>query len=116
MLFFFFFFFQAEDGIRDKLVTGVQTCALPISEGRESAHGNHHHRAAQQSLGQRPHFDGHGRGWTGDGVRGGRSPPHRKRGGSPRPEKHTGRGPRGPPSLVPRSTPHNRRGQHSTTR
>src|SRR2546425_5070704 len=28
--FFFFFFFQAEDGIRDKLVTGVQTCALPI--------------------------------------------------------------------------------------
>src|SRR6266404_1485856 len=30
MLYFFFFFFQAEDGIRDKLVTGVQTCALPI--------------------------------------------------------------------------------------
>src|SRR5687767_15634722 len=29
-VFFFFFFFQAEDGIRDKLVTGVQTCALPI--------------------------------------------------------------------------------------
>src|SRR2546423_2209277 len=29
--YFFFFFFQAEDGIRDKLVTGVQTCALPIS-------------------------------------------------------------------------------------
>src|SRR2546425_8395890 len=27
----YFFFFQAEDGIRDKLVTGVQTCALPIS-------------------------------------------------------------------------------------
>src|SRR3989441_2840545 len=27
----FFFFFQAEDGIRDKLVTGVQTYALPIS-------------------------------------------------------------------------------------
>src|SRR6266536_5992644 len=26
----FFFFFQAEDGIRDPLVTGVQTCALPI--------------------------------------------------------------------------------------
>src|SRR5258708_30424391 len=31
-----FFFFQAEDGIRDDLVTGVQTCALPIS------HWNHH--------------------------------------------------------------------------
>src|SRR5258708_24723063 len=27
----YFFFFQAEDGIRDDLVTGVQTCALPIS-------------------------------------------------------------------------------------
>src|SRR5207244_7309835 len=31
ILFCFFFFFQAEDGIRDDLVTGVQTCALPIS-------------------------------------------------------------------------------------
>src|SRR5439155_2915708 len=29
----FFFFFQAEDGIRDGHVTGVQTCALPISCG-----------------------------------------------------------------------------------
>src|SRR5205807_6481421 len=29
--FFVFFFFQAEDGIRDYKVTGVQTCALPIS-------------------------------------------------------------------------------------
>src|ERR1019366_9282884 len=29
----FFFFFQAEDGIRDWSVTGVQTCALPISVG-----------------------------------------------------------------------------------
>src|SRR5437764_14318003 len=29
--FLFFFFFQAEDGIRDTSVTGVQTCALPIS-------------------------------------------------------------------------------------
>src|SRR5699024_12220460 len=27
------FFFQAEDGIRDRNVTGVQTCALPISNG-----------------------------------------------------------------------------------
>src|SRR5690606_40245363 len=31
MLVFFLFFFQAEDGIRDFHVTGVQTCALPIS-------------------------------------------------------------------------------------
>src|SRR2546430_9765711 len=30
MLCSFFFFFQAEDGIRDLTVTGVQTCALPI--------------------------------------------------------------------------------------
>src|SRR3989440_11029001 len=29
----FFFFFQAEDGIRDLIVTGVQTCALPICGG-----------------------------------------------------------------------------------
>src|SRR3989454_9510330 len=42
MYIFFFFFFQAEDGIRDYKVTGVQTCALPIygrgrapREGRE---------------------------------------------------------------------------------
>src|SRR6266540_83168 len=30
-----FFFFQAEDGIRDRDVTGVQTCALPIYELRQ---------------------------------------------------------------------------------
>src|SRR5256884_8874148 len=30
IVFQFFFFFQAEDGIRDVAVTGVQTCALPI--------------------------------------------------------------------------------------
>src|SRR5437764_11341020 len=30
-----YFFFQAEDGIRDTSVTGVQTCALPISEGSD---------------------------------------------------------------------------------
>src|SRR3990167_9664628 len=31
-----FFFFQAEDGIRDLTVTGVQTCALPISTGERA--------------------------------------------------------------------------------
>src|SRR5438552_18759491 len=31
----FLFFFQAEDGIRDDLVTGVQTCALPILRQRK---------------------------------------------------------------------------------
>src|SRR5712675_1043826 len=34
---FVFFFFQAEDGIRDVAVTGVQTCALPISDLRAAA-------------------------------------------------------------------------------
>src|SRR3712207_8580863 len=34
MIIAFFFFFQAEDGIRDIGVTGVQTCALPISDQR----------------------------------------------------------------------------------
>src|SRR2546429_2560595 len=33
----YFFFFQAEDGIRDVAVTGVQTCALPISIGARPA-------------------------------------------------------------------------------
>src|SRR2546421_2203304 len=31
-----FFFFQAEDGIRDLIVTGVQTCALPIFQAMDS--------------------------------------------------------------------------------
>src|SRR5205809_7668749 len=34
---FYFFFFQAEDGIRDVAVTGVQTCALPICQLRDGA-------------------------------------------------------------------------------
>src|SRR2546427_8629223 len=34
-----FFFFQAEDGIRDLTVTGVQTCALPIYEGLRPREG-----------------------------------------------------------------------------
>src|SRR5438034_5331662 len=36
---FFFFFFQAEDGIRDHCVTGVQTCALPIFKTMVSGGG-----------------------------------------------------------------------------
>src|SRR2546429_5408979 len=35
----FFFFFQAEDGIRDVAVTGVQTCALPICSNVSGANG-----------------------------------------------------------------------------
>src|SRR2546422_6841819 len=34
-----FFFFQAEDGIRDVAVTGVQTCALPISQSKTCRNG-----------------------------------------------------------------------------
>src|SRR5256885_11104415 len=46
----FFFFFQAEDGIRDYKVTGVQTCALPICRGRATCGGggsaaHHRHRS-----------------------------------------------------------------------
>src|SRR5699024_11304459 len=37
VLFIHVFFFQAEDGIRDRNVTGVQTCALPISSATTSA-------------------------------------------------------------------------------
>src|SRR5688572_30946193 len=43
LLIFFFFFFQAEDGIRDLTVTGVQTCALPI-----------YPRPARRAPGRRP--------------------------------------------------------------
>src|SRR5260370_8763680 len=45
---FFVFFFQAEDGIRDSSVTGVQTCALPIS------HANALDRFAQRAAVQGP--------------------------------------------------------------
>src|SRR5437016_6167725 len=37
----FFFFFQAEDGIRDWSVTGVQTCALPICSAQSKVHRGH---------------------------------------------------------------------------
>src|SRR5258707_6259880 len=39
----FFFFFQAEDGIRDIGVTGVQTCALPISKPSRSMFQHRRH-------------------------------------------------------------------------
>src|SRR5256885_12726782 len=62
----FFFFFQAEDGIRDYKVTGVQTCALPICEcvarpGACSAAGpgvaRRHRRAALHAIGGQPVHD-----------------------------------------------------------
>src|SRR2546427_6641359 len=77
LVFFFFFFFQAEDGIRDLTVTGVQTCALPILPDHR------HHPPAMPGAGhargpvRRPH-----RGRTGPGR-------HRGRGLQHRSEEHT---------------------------
>src|SRR6266852_9999558 len=45
----FFFFFQAEDGIRDATVTGVQTCALPISCGA-GIHAPEHHSESPEAM------------------------------------------------------------------
>src|SRR5207247_5495641 len=50
----FFFFFQAEDGIRDPLVTGVQTCALPISEARPPRFSTHRGGRAHAGTEIRP--------------------------------------------------------------
>src|SRR5258706_10861675 len=49
MFFFFFFFFQAEDGIRDWSVTGVQTCALPICLA-QAAGGDQRHEGAGHAV------------------------------------------------------------------
>src|SRR5260370_5950859 len=46
-----FFFFQAEDGIRDSSVTGVQTCALPISPAASSARARAQRRPASGNEG-----------------------------------------------------------------
>src|SRR2546430_3375466 len=49
----FTFFFQAEDGIRDLTVTGVQTCALPISterSGREARRVHFQHRDVRERV------------------------------------------------------------------
>src|SRR5215216_503941 len=44
------FFFQAEDGIRDDLVTGVQTCALPISGHGAGTIGSAHPTGAADAA------------------------------------------------------------------
>src|SRR5436305_7226506 len=46
----FFFFFQAEDGIRDADVTGVQTCALPISFSMDGTQTGSINVAIQKGL------------------------------------------------------------------
>src|SRR5690606_40026720 len=63
----FFFFFQAEDGIRDFHVTGVQTCALPIYKDpalclrevrRCRTSSRHRHEIGRRSDGHWPHIPG----------------------------------------------------------
>src|SRR5256885_6208075 len=47
-----FFFFQAEDGIRDYKVTGVQTCALPIYHRLLERVGEMHGEYARENIGR----------------------------------------------------------------
>src|SRR5688500_9134686 len=70
-----FFFFQAEDGIRDYKVTGVQTCALPIC-GRRVLRGRRRGREGHRSRAPR-------RGRTGDPRRPGPLTPHSVPGSGP---------------------------------
>src|SRR2546421_9311183 len=49
-----FFFFQAEDGIRDLIVTGVQTCALPIWAREAGAHRGWPERGARGVIATGP--------------------------------------------------------------
>src|SRR5256885_5180120 len=64
----FFFFFQAEDGIRDYKVTGVQTCALPIEERGIGSADRHAASISDEGSGNWLQFPGkqacheHGRG------------------------------------------------------
>src|SRR6266511_3394131 len=55
---FIFYFFQAEDGIRDFHVTGVQTCALPITGSGLHARKIEQHRGVRRVLVQRLLVDG----------------------------------------------------------
>src|SRR5256886_8742787 len=81
----FFFFFQAEDGIRDLTVTGVQTCALPISRA-------HRARAAERyALPGR-----HGAAARRRAARGERGPRARPDPRRVRPSAPGARSPRGP--------------------
>src|SRR2546430_6208100 len=65
-----FFFFQAEDGIRDLTVTGVQTCALPISitlifaEKGEAAFREMERKEMETALAAEPAVLAPGGGWA----------------------------------------------------
>src|SRR5207253_6479851 len=63
--------FQAEDGIRDGHVTGVQTCALPISAGARLSRRLllHEVRDVDLALDPRLHRRHRRRGWLGGGAR-----------------------------------------------
>src|SRR6266705_2176844 len=54
---FVFFFFQAEDGIRDRTVTGVQTCALPIYDRRVQPPFGRHTARDRERDGERQGYD-----------------------------------------------------------
>src|SRR3989440_4958105 len=54
----YFFFFQAEDGIRDLIVTGVQTCALPISRSSDATAATRHAAIAKSNAMSRPCWNG----------------------------------------------------------
>src|SRR5438874_7301720 len=58
ILHFLFFFFQAEDGIRDLYVTGVQTCALPIYARPGGARARPAARGERLRRGDRLRLDG----------------------------------------------------------
>src|SRR5205807_7714500 len=62
---FYHFFFQAEDDIREYKVTGVQTCALPISRQRDEGH--RHRRTASKLPHPTPHPPHPGKGRTNAG-------------------------------------------------
>src|SRR5438874_12659285 len=90
------FFFQAEDGIRDLYVTGVQTCALPISGGHAGA-------AGARGAGSPGHGGGALRGArVARPAGGGRGAPGRRPGGgAPQvPARPRGAGSRGGPAAA----------------
>src|SRR5690625_5616542 len=68
------FFFQAEDGIRDGHVTGVQTCALPISDDVQDQRDERAHAPTLDSA--VPAHQGAGSGWAGREIWAAPAPVH----------------------------------------
>src|SRR3712207_4801944 len=120
----FYFFFQAEDGIRDIGVTGVQTCALPIysaARGTRRLHdGDPHVHLRLERVPVRHHVPAHAGDPAGDGrdpelrqpVHDGLRGAGRRRGG-----RHGAAGHYGPYlPAADRLRPHGRRGEGLTWR